>query len=73
MLREVRQNGTGYALTSTDTHVAVTGLRGDAVSGNGRAAARKALSGLKVKLLQAGEGAASGACPGDRIGTRSWQ
>ncbi|MFD3719885.1 integrase [Streptomyces sp. NPDC058674] len=59
MLREGQQNGTGYAPTSADTHLAaaVTGLRrrGVAVSGDDQAAARKALAGLEVKLLQAGE------------------
>ncbi|WP_406083390.1 integrase [Streptomyces virginiae] len=59
MLREGQQNGKGYAPTSADTHLAgaVTGLRqrGVAVSGDDQAAARKALAGLEVKLLQAGE------------------
>ncbi|WP_237291731.1 integrase [Streptomyces sp. Sge12] len=59
MLREGQQNGRGYAPSSADTHLAaaVIGLRerGVAVSGDDQAAARKALAGLEVKLLQAGE------------------
>ncbi|WP_284582026.1 integrase [Streptomyces sp. 2P-4] len=59
MLWEGRQNGRGYAPSSADTHLAavVIGLRerGIGVSGDDQAAARKALAGLEVKLLQAGE------------------
>ncbi|MFD8638572.1 integrase, partial [Streptomyces sp. NPDC059656] len=59
MLREGRQNGKGYAPNSAGTHLAavVTGLRerGTSVSGDDQAEARKALGGLEVKLLQAGE------------------
>lgn len=59
MLREGQQNGTGYAASSASTHLAaaVVGLRqrGVAVSGDDQAAARKALEGLAVKLLQDGE------------------
>ncbi|MCX5410142.1 integrase (plasmid) [Streptomyces sp. NBC_00335] len=59
MLREGQQNGNGYAPSSADTHLAavVIGLRqrGAAVSGDDQAEARKALAGLEVQLLQAGE------------------
>ncbi|WP_234433641.1 hypothetical protein [Streptomyces rimosus] len=59
MLREGRQNGTGYAPSSASTHLAaaVVGLRrrGVKVSGDDQAAARAALEGLAVRLLQAGE------------------
>ncbi|MGW2989337.1 integrase [Streptomyces goshikiensis] len=59
MLREGQQNGMGYAPNSADTHLAavVIGLRerGATVSGDDQAQARKALAGLEVKLLQAGE------------------
>ncbi|MFF1779872.1 hypothetical protein [Streptomyces virginiae] len=59
MLREGQQNRTGYAPSSAGTHLAavVVGLRerGAAVSGDDQAAARKALAGLEVRLLQAGE------------------
>lgn len=59
MLREGQQNGKGYAPTLASTHLAaaVVGLRqrGVQVSGDDQAAARAALEGLAVKLLQAGE------------------
>ncbi|MGW5609522.1 integrase [Streptomyces sp. NPDC003753] len=59
MLREGRQNGTGYAPSSASTYLAaaVVGLRerGVKVSGDDQAEARAALEGLAVKLLQAGE------------------
>ncbi|MGA4803571.1 integrase [Streptomyces lavendulocolor] len=59
MLREGQQNGAGYAPSSASTHLAaaVVGLRqrGVQVSGDDQAAARTALEGLAVKLLQAGE------------------
>ncbi|MBZ9593521.1 integrase [Streptomyces erythrochromogenes] len=59
MLREGRQNGTGYAPSSADTHLAAVTIglrqRGVAVSGDDQAAARKALAGLEVGLLRAGE------------------
>lgn len=59
MLREGRQNGTGYAPSSASTHLAaaVVGLRerGLTVSGDDQAEARAALEGLAVKLLQAGQ------------------
>ncbi|MFH8753377.1 hypothetical protein ACH4GK_37725 [Streptomyces rimosus] len=59
MLREGQQNGTGYAPSSASTHLAaaVVGLRrrGVQVSGDDQAAARAALEGLAVRLLQAGE------------------
>ncbi|MFF9100027.1 hypothetical protein ACF1AU_05465 [Streptomyces rubrogriseus] len=59
MLREGRQNGTGYAPASASTHLAaaVVGLRerGVTVSGDDQGAARAALEGLTVKRLQAGE------------------
>ncbi|WP_327380625.1 hypothetical protein [Streptomyces sp. NBC_01207] len=59
MLREGQQNGEGYAPGSAATHLAavVVGLRerGFSVSGDDRAEARKSLTGLEVKLLQAGE------------------
>ncbi|WP_432158190.1 integrase [Streptomyces sp. bgisy153] len=59
MLREGQQNGKGYAPSSASTHLAaaVVGLRqrGVTVSGDDQAAARTALEGLAVKLLQAGE------------------
>ncbi|MEV4192002.1 integrase, partial [Streptomyces toxytricini] len=76
MLREGRQNGTGYAPASADTHLAavVTGLRrrGAAVSGDDQAAARKALAGLGVQLLQAGERRGRGqAVGGDLDGLRA--
>ncbi|MFI5635505.1 integrase [Streptomyces sp. NPDC051664] len=59
MLREGRRNGRGYAPSSAGTHLAaaVVGLRerGVTVSGDDQGEARKALEGLAVKLLQAGE------------------
>ncbi|WP_262388184.1 integrase [Streptomyces parvus] len=59
MLREGRQTGKGYAPSSASTHLAaaVVGLRqrGVTVSGDDQAAARTALEGLAVKLLQNGE------------------
>ncbi|MFI9031161.1 integrase [Streptomyces sp. NPDC053560] len=59
MLREGQQNGKGYAATSASTLLAgaVVGLRerGVAVSADDQAAARTALDGLAVKLLQNGE------------------
>jgi hypothetical protein len=59
MLREGQANGTGYAASSASTHLAavVVGLRerGCAVTRDDQAAARKALDGLAVKLLQEGE------------------
>jgi len=73
LLREGRSDGTGYAPTSAGTHLAgaVVGLRerGVTVSKDGQAAARKALDGLAVRLLKAGErrgrGQAHGATSGD--------
>ncbi|MEV5598948.1 integrase [Streptomyces sp. NPDC052496] len=59
MLREGQQNGKGYAPSSASTHLAaaVVGLRrrGVKISGDDQAAARAALEGLAVKLLQNGE------------------
>lgn len=59
MLREGQQAGNGYAPSSASTHLAaaVVGLRqrGVTVSGDDQAAARAALEGLAVKLLQNGE------------------
>lgn len=59
MLREGQANGKGYAPSSAGTHLAavVVGLRdrGCAVTRDDQAAARKALDGLAVLLLQAGE------------------
>ncbi|MFF4866797.1 integrase [Streptomyces sp. NPDC001231] len=59
MLREGRQNGTGYAPSSASTHLAAAVVelrgRGVKVSGDDQAEARAALDGLAVKLLQAGE------------------
>jgi integrase len=59
MLREGQANGKGYAASSASTHLAavVVGLRqrGSAVTRDDQAAARKALDGLAVRLLQGGE------------------
>ncbi|MFJ5638129.1 integrase [Streptomyces sp. NPDC093223] len=59
MLREGQQNGKGYAPSSASTILAgvVVGLRerGCAVTRDDQAAARKALDGLAVRLLQEGE------------------
>lgn len=59
MLREGQQTGKGYAPSSASTHLAATvvGLRqrGVTVSGDDQSAARTALEGLAVKLLQNGE------------------
>ncbi|WP_253917169.1 hypothetical protein [Streptomyces sp. MNP-20] len=59
MLREGQQNSHGCAPSSASTHLAaaVVGLRqrGAKVTGDDQAAARTALEGLAVKLLQAGE------------------
>ncbi|MFH8797660.1 integrase [Streptomyces sp. NPDC017941] len=59
MLREGQVRGTGYAPSSASTHLAaaVVGLRerGCAVTRDDQAAARKALEGLAVLLLQDGE------------------
>ncbi|MDP5317388.1 integrase [Streptomyces poriferorum] len=59
MLREGQQSGKGYAPSSAGTHLAavVVGLqqRGQVVSRDDQAAARKSLEGLAVKLLQNGE------------------
>lgn len=76
MLREGQQNGTGYAPSSASTHLAaaVVGLRrrGVTVSRDGQAAARAALEGLAVKLLQAGERRGRGqAVGGDLDGLRA--
>ncbi|MET9405792.1 integrase [Streptomyces sp. NPDC002935] len=89
MLREGRANGKGYAPSSAGTHLAgvVVGLRerGCAVTRDDQAAARKALDGLAVKLLQEGERRGRGqaaaaevadlyrvvrACPGTLAGDR---
>lgn len=59
MLREGQQNGKGLAASSASTILAgfVVGLRGRGctVSRDDQAAARKALDGLTVRLLQQGE------------------
>lgn len=59
MLREGRQDGTGYAPAAVKTHLAATTVgirkRGTAVSKDAVAEARDALDGLAVKLLKAGE------------------
>jgi integrase len=59
MLREGQASGKGYAATSASTHLAavVVGLRerGCAVARDDQSAARKALDGLAVLLLQEGE------------------
>lgn len=59
MLREGRQDGTGYAPSAAKTHLAATtvGLRqrGTTVSKDAVGEARDALDGLAVKLLKAGE------------------
>ncbi|MFC9817651.1 integrase [Streptomyces virginiae] len=59
MVPAAGQNGTGYAPSSADTHLAAVVIGqhqgGVAVSGDDQAAARKALAGLEVRLLQAGE------------------
>ncbi|MFE5614455.1 integrase [Streptomyces sp. NPDC056463] len=59
MLRGGQHNGKGYAPNSASTHLAaaVVGLRqrGATVSGDDQAEARKALEGLAMQLLQAGE------------------
>ncbi|WP_329166939.1 integrase (plasmid) [Streptomyces sp. NBC_01717] len=59
MLREGQHNGRGYAPSSAGTHLAATvvGLheRVATVSSDDESEARKALEGLAVKLLQAGE------------------
>ncbi|MEN2424392.1 integrase (plasmid) [Streptomyces rimosus] len=71
MLREGQQNGTGYAPSSASTHLAATvvGLRerGVQVSGDDQAAARAALEGLAVKLLQNGERRSRGQAVGADI------
>ncbi len=71
MLREGQHNGTGYAPSSASTHLAaaVVGLRqrGIAVSGDDQAAARTALEGLAVKLLQAGQRRGRGQAAGADI------
>lgn len=65
MLREGRKGGSGYAPSSAGTHLAgaVVGLRkrGATVRLDDQAAAREALNGLTVKLLQAGERRGRGA------------
>ncbi|MFI7020153.1 integrase [Streptomyces sp. NPDC050164] len=76
MLREGQQNGKGYAPSSASTHLAaaVVGLRqrGVTVSGDDQAAARTALEGLAVKLLQNGERRGRGqAVGGDIDGLRA--
>ncbi|MGQ4339922.1 integrase [[Kitasatospora] papulosa] len=76
MLREGQQTGKGYAPSSASTHLAaaVVGLRqrGVMVSGDDQAAARTALEGLAVKLLQAGERRGRGqAVGGDIDGLRA--
>ncbi|MFJ4493314.1 hypothetical protein [Streptomyces diastaticus] len=67
MLREGQQNGTGYAPSSASTHLAgaVVGLRrrGVHVLGDDQAAARSALEGLTVRLLQDGERRGRGKAP----------
>ncbi|MEW2709247.1 integrase [Streptomyces koyangensis] len=67
MLREGRHNGTGYAPSSASTHLAgaVVGLRrrGVHVLGDDQAAARSALEGLTVRLLQDGERRGRGKAP----------
>ncbi|MGW8730535.1 integrase [Streptomyces sp. NPDC055808] len=59
MLREGRQDGTGYAPAAAKTHfaAAVVGLRerGQEVSKDAASAASTALEGLAVKLLKSGE------------------
>lgn len=59
MLREGRQDGTGYAPAAAKTHLAATtvGLRqrGQTVSKDAVAAARAAIEGLTIKLLKEGE------------------
>ncbi|MEV3926448.1 MULTISPECIES: hypothetical protein [Actinomycetes] len=59
MLREGRQDGTGYAPAAAKTHLAaaVVGLRerGQTVSKDAASAASTALEGLTVKLLKSGE------------------
>jgi integrase len=59
MLREGRQDGTGYAPAAVKTHLAATtvGLRdrGATVSKDAVSEARAAIEGLAVKLLKAGE------------------
>ncbi|WP_226962018.1 MULTISPECIES: hypothetical protein [Streptomyces] len=73
MLRQGRTDGAGYAPTSASTHLAATvvGLRqrGVTVAGDDQAAARTALEGLTVRLLQSGErrgrGKATAATRGD--------
>lgn len=59
MLREGRQDGTGYAPSAAKTHLAATAVglrqRGQAVSKDAFAEARTALDGLTVKLLKTGE------------------
>ncbi|MGW5695566.1 integrase [Streptomyces asiaticus] len=71
MLREGQQNGAGYAPSSASTHLAaaVVGLRerGAKVSGDDQGAARAALDGLAVKLLQAGERRGRGKAAGADI------
>ncbi|MGW9241301.1 integrase [[Kitasatospora] papulosa] len=76
MLREGQQTGKGYAPSSASTHLAaaVVGLRqrGVMVSGDDQAAARTALEGLAVKLLQNGERRGRGqAVGGDIDGLRA--
>ncbi|MDH6229392.1 tyrosine-type recombinase/integrase [Streptomyces sp. MJP52] len=67
MLREGRTDHAGYAPASAGTHLAgaVVGLRerGHTVSRDDQAAARKALQGLTVKLLQQGERRGRGQAP----------
>ncbi|WP_437050562.1 integrase [Streptomyces sp. enrichment culture] len=89
MLRQGQQNGKGYAPSSASTILAgvVVGLRerGCAVTRDDQAAARKALDGLAVRLLQEGERRGRGqaaaaevpdlyrvvrACPDTLAGTR---
>ncbi|MCQ8772066.1 integrase [Streptomyces telluris] len=71
MLREGQQNGSGYAPSSASTHLAaaVVGLRerGVSVSGDDQGAARKALDGLAVKLLQEGERRGRGKAAGANV------
>ncbi|MET7824667.1 hypothetical protein ABZT23_08310 [Streptomyces sp. NPDC005386] len=59
MLREGQASAKGYAASSASTHLAavVVGLRqrGSAMTRDDQAAARKALDGLAVRLLQEGE------------------
>jgi integrase len=71
MLREGQQSGRGYAPTSSSTHLAAAVMRlrhhGVTVSRDDQAAARKALDGLAVKLLQQGERRGRGQAVGGTV------